>query len=641
MGACYRILRPLGEGGMGTVYEAQHLRLGGKVAIKVLSAQLAANPKFRERFKREARSAAQVHHPNVVQIIDFGETPGGSVFFAMELLKGRDLQAILRQQAPLPWRRAQHLLVQAADALGAAHRCGIIHRDVKPANCFVLESEGVRDFVKLLDFGIAKIQMAPSADSVLLKNLTGTGEIFGTAKYMAPEQAYGSSDDPRVDVYSLGVVAYEMLTGRVPFEGATAFEILTRHINDEPRPPRERQPTIPKALEAVVLRAMEKQPARRFATMDELARALRDVTNEADAPWPGVARRPTLPVASAEPAHTDAATVPQRSQDGRRSIMPDAVVLPPSAEEAKALGVTPVALVSAVAGLPPTEPLIADAPATPPVPGVAGTAPSTRSEPKRRLMPALFMLGVAALSAAGIFLATRPGVEEPQHAESLVPADEVNGEAGLSSGEVLLADLPRPAPADPPEAVDESVDVQPVVTLPLGEAPVSATPDTPALANEPVALIEEREPKVTTRSEVEGQSDKRRSSDGASKTGPSAAERARELVRTADKLYAAGQIDAATRQYEDALTAYPSAHEAAFGLGRIEFNHAAYAEAARYFRLAVKASPSKSAYLILYGDALFKLDQLAEAKAQYTKAQSLGSSQAEGRLKKVEAKLGG
>lgn len=678
------------------MYEAQHLRLGGKVAIKVLSSQLAADPKFRERFKREARSAAQIHHPNVVQIIDFGETPGGSAFFAMELLKGRDLQAVLREHAPLPWRRAQHLLVQAADALGAAHHCGIIHRDVKPANCFVLESEGVRDFVKLLDFGIAKIHAAPTGDSVILKNLTGTGEIFGTAKYMAPEQAYGSSDDPRVDVYSLGVVAYEMLTGRVPFNGTTAFEILTRHINDEPRPPRELQPTIPEALDAIVLRAMEKQPSRRFATMDELARALRKVTNEADAPWPGVARSPTLPVTSAEPAHTDATTAPQRPKVGHRSAVPGAVLPPISAVDAKETEVAPVALGSAVAQLPSTEPLAADAPATPAAPGVAGFAlaeaptpvPSTqrtsmprqeaatgpqvqraasydatgsdsavssphdRARAKRRLMSVLLVLGIVALSATGVLLATRSGVEEPQHADSLVPAEDVHGEGGSSSAvpelassneqqEALLDASPRHPPADAPDAGGEQANVRSVEQSPLGETPVPGTPETtPTPADEPVTLIEDPKPEITTKPKVDAQSDKRRSGDGASKLDPTAAERARELVRAGDKLYAAGQIDAAARQYKDALTVQPSSHQAASGLGRIAFNQAAYAEAAGYFRRAVKASPSNGDYRIRYGDALFKLDQFADAKAQYAKAQSLGSAQAEGRLKKVEAKLG-
>jgi serine/threonine protein kinase len=311
IGGCYRLIRPLGVGGMGTVYEAQHLRLGGRVAVKILSPQFAADPKFRERFRREARAASQIHHPNVVQLIDFGETPNNSVFIAMELLEGRDLHHILRKHlpAPFPWPRARNLLAQAADALAAVHRCGIVHRDVKPSNIFVLEGPGVHDFVKLLDFGIAKLVTATAtADSAFIKNLTGTGEIFGTAKYMAPEQAYGTSDDPRVDVYSLGVVAYELLTGRVPFTGESNFQIVTRHVYDEPRPPRELRAEIPAALEAVVLRALEKHAERRFATMEEFGHALRAVADPA-VPGGNLGGPSVRPAIVRGSSHTDAETL--------------------------------------------------------------------------------------------------------------------------------------------------------------------------------------------------------------------------------------------------------------------------------------------------------------------------------------------
>ncbi len=319
VGGCYRLVRPLGEGGMGVVYEAQHLRLGGKVAIKILSPQHAADPKFRDRFRREARAASQIRHPNVVQITDFGDTPNGSVFFAMELLEGHDLHYILHKHAPapFPWVRAQHLLAQAADALAAAHRSGVVHRDVKPSNIFVLEGPGLRDFVKLLDFGIAKI-VAPTADSALVKNITGTGEIFGTAKYMAPEQAYGGTNDPRMDVYSLGVVAYELLVGRVPFTGQSSFEIITRHVYEAPQSLRELRPELPAALEAVVLHAMAKKPEDRFATMEEFGEALRAVNAT------GV-RSGSIGSSAPQPrvhTDTDANTQPRNLREALPSIEP-------------------------------------------------------------------------------------------------------------------------------------------------------------------------------------------------------------------------------------------------------------------------------------------------------------------------------
>ena len=177
----YRLTRLMGEGGMGQVYEGMHETLDRKVAVKVLLPRYAFEPKFRERFLREAKAASKVRHPNVVQILDFGDTPGGSVYFVMEFLEGQDLATVLRQAGPLPWPRARHLLLQTISALAAAHERKIIHRDIKPANVFIEELGARRDFVKVLDFGIAKIAADATEDSSLAQSLTGTGEVFGTA----------------------------------------------------------------------------------------------------------------------------------------------------------------------------------------------------------------------------------------------------------------------------------------------------------------------------------------------------------------------------------------------------------------------------------------------------------------------------
>ncbi|MEM7153375.1 MAG: protein kinase [Myxococcota bacterium] len=267
----YRLVEKIGQGGMGQVYAGMHDTLDRKVAVKVLLPRYAHDERFRERFLREARAASKVRHPNVVQILDFGDTPNDSVYFVMEFLEGQDLRTLLHYEGPLAWPRARPLLLQITAALTDAHDKKIIHRDLKPANFYVLEERGVSDFIKVLDFGIAKIATSTGDDSA--QSLTGTGQVFGTAKYMAPEQAFGSSDDPRVDVYSVGVVAYEVLTGSIPFDGATAFEIITRHVNEPPVPLRERVPSIPADVERVVLQAMAKKPEERFATMEQLHRA--------------------------------------------------------------------------------------------------------------------------------------------------------------------------------------------------------------------------------------------------------------------------------------------------------------------------------------------------------------------------------
>jgi len=273
----YQLISLLGAGGMGQIYEGTHLSLDRKVAIKVLPSHLSVDHRFRARFAREARAVAKIAHRNVVQIIDFGESPEGPVYFVMEFLEGRDLGALLRETGRLPWPRARRLLLQAVSALKAAHAHGIIHRDIKPGNCFLVDlpHEGLVDVVKLLDFGIAKVSSELEAEGgTLIKPLTGTGEVMGTASYMAPEQARCEQLDARSDVYSLGIMAYEILTGRVPFVGVNPFHVVTRHLYDRPEPLRRLVPGILPDVEAFVLRAIAKEPEERFQSMAELEAAI-------------------------------------------------------------------------------------------------------------------------------------------------------------------------------------------------------------------------------------------------------------------------------------------------------------------------------------------------------------------------------
>ncbi|MEX1364894.1 MAG: protein kinase [Nannocystaceae bacterium] len=337
----YRLTGLLGAGGMGQVYVGTDQTLDRRVAVKVLLRKLADDSRFRERFLREAKAASKIQHPNVVQIIDFGETPAGSVFYAMEHLEGRDLAALLRAEGPLPWSRARHILLQIVQALGATHDRNIIHRDIKPANFFVLEARGHLDFIKLLDFGIAKTAADPSKDErSLAASLTGAGEVMGTAKYMAPEQAYGASDDPRVDVYAVGVVAYEILTGTVPFTGGSVFEILKKHVDEPPRPPRELNPAIPAEVEAIVLRALAKDQASRFASMDELEAALTAV--RANAGMAPMVEAPSVP--PPRDARPRTMVMDQRASDEARraSLGPGALGLGPGVGMPAPMGLEPM-----------------------------------------------------------------------------------------------------------------------------------------------------------------------------------------------------------------------------------------------------------------------------------------------------------
>ncbi|HMJ37261.1 MAG TPA: Stk1 family PASTA domain-containing Ser/Thr kinase [Baekduia sp.] len=259
----YRVLHRVGSGGMADVVCAEDLQLGRKVAIKLLHRRFAADEEFVERFRREASSAAGLQHPHVVAVYDRGAWDG-TYYIAMEYLEGRTLKKLVQEEAPLAAPRAIDLTIQILRAARFAHKRGIIHRDLKPHNVIVDDS-GPTHHAKVTDFGIAK---AGASD------MTQTGSIMGTAQYLSPEQAQGFAVSAASDLYSVGIILYEMLTGRVPFEGESAVTIALKQVGEAPVPPSVHNPDVPPALEAVVLRALEKDPARRFADADEFMTAL-------------------------------------------------------------------------------------------------------------------------------------------------------------------------------------------------------------------------------------------------------------------------------------------------------------------------------------------------------------------------------
>jgi len=269
----YRIVRKIGEGGMGAVYQAEHALIEKKIALKILFQDLTRRPDLIARFLQEAKSASRIGHENVIDITDFGQSPEGLVFIAMEYLDGQDLGKALKAGGAMGWDRARPILMQITKGLRAAHGNGIIHRDMKPENVYLIQREGRPDFVKVLDFGIAKIINAEEGGGPAL---TQTGMIFGTPEYMSPEQAQGSPPDHRVDVYAVGCIMYQMLTGHVPFTAENFMGILTKHLLEVPVPPRKRRPDLNIAadVEAICLRAMEKDRDKRFADMDAFYRAL-------------------------------------------------------------------------------------------------------------------------------------------------------------------------------------------------------------------------------------------------------------------------------------------------------------------------------------------------------------------------------
>ncbi|HVD11103.1 MAG TPA: Stk1 family PASTA domain-containing Ser/Thr kinase [Gaiellaceae bacterium] len=253
----YRILRKLGSGGMANVYLAEDEDLGRRVAIKILSERYANDESFNERFRREAKSAASLSHPNIVSIYDRGEADG-IPYIAMEVIEGRSLKELILTRGPLPLATAIDYTHQILDALRFAHRNGIIHRDIKPHNILL----GAENRAKVTDFGIARAGAS---------QMTEVGSIMGTAQYLSPEQARGAPVTAASDLYSVGIVLYEMLTGQVPFSGDSAIEIAMKHLNETPRPPSSLRPELTPELDQVVLRALAKNPEDRYQASEEFS----------------------------------------------------------------------------------------------------------------------------------------------------------------------------------------------------------------------------------------------------------------------------------------------------------------------------------------------------------------------------------
>jgi serine/threonine-protein kinase len=265
----YRIESVLGEGGMGIVYKAVHTTLRKPLAIKVLRPEVSKNEQIVQRFKQEAQSASQIGNQHIIDISDFGELADGSTYFVMEFLNGQSLTSALdrakERKEKIGTSRTIYIAKQLCAALGAAHEIGIVHRDMKPDNVQLVQRGDDSDFVKVLDFGIAKVGGSTS-------KLTQAGQVFGTPHYMSPEQCAGTNVDHRTDIYAVGVMLYEMATGGVPFDADNLMGILTKHLYENPIPPHELPPPVdvPPALEAVILKCLSKKPDLRYQTMGDL-----------------------------------------------------------------------------------------------------------------------------------------------------------------------------------------------------------------------------------------------------------------------------------------------------------------------------------------------------------------------------------
>jgi putative nucleotidyltransferase with HDIG domain len=287
----YRLVTPLRSGGMGTVYYAEHTLIGRRAAVKVLHPEVSSNPQMLSRFLIEARAANDIRHPNVVEITDIGQT-GDLHYIVMSFLEGETVGERLERTRILDEDAAVRIIRQVASALAAAHDHGIVHRDLKPENIFLLNHPDYPDYVKVLDFGIAKLIGAHDPNAV--RN-TMVGTVLGTPAYMSPEQCRPESElDHRSDIYSLGIVIYEMLTGRVPFRYEAPPDVMLAHMREPPVPPIDLNPKLSAHINAAILRALEKEPSRRFPGMRELRDAIENVVRPAPRPSKGAVEEETF-----------------------------------------------------------------------------------------------------------------------------------------------------------------------------------------------------------------------------------------------------------------------------------------------------------------------------------------------------------
>ena len=362
----YEILDQIGIGGMGVVYRGRHLTFNEMCAIKVVNEGVAGDSNFLQRFQTEAVVTRKLRHPNAVRVDDFDYTDDGRPFIVMELVEGKSIGEVLLEQGPFAVPRALRIVTQAARALGVAHQLGVVHRDIKPGNILLTKDEQGQEMAKVLDFGIAKLREAADGDGKS-SGMTMTGMLVGTPLYMSPEQFMGKKGgeiDGRTDIYSLGVVLYQMVTGQAPFDGDTLYSLMIQHMEGNVKPPHERVPELhlPEALSQVILKAIDKSRDERFQTAEEFIAAMDQLTGLPAGPWEDA-------VVESSPAPSK--TVQAPITNVRTPASPTAPLVPPAPPGPKTTPAAKPRTGTIAATVPPEVPARVPTIAAPPTPPVA------------------------------------------------------------------------------------------------------------------------------------------------------------------------------------------------------------------------------------------------------------------------------
>ncbi len=690
LGERFLVVDRLGAGKSGTIYRGEHVTLRRKVAIKVLHHELSRDDLAIERFRREATSVAEIDNEHIVEIHDFGRTSDGRLYLAMELLEGETLDNVLARDGKLPIDRALDVMIQVAEALVDAHAVGFVHRDLRPRNVYLAVRRGKANFVKLLDFGLAKlVEQGGGAAS------TSLGMTFGDPRYMSPEQAKGDPTDRRADLYSLGCIAMEMLTGEPPFVGGRVFDVLTRHVSEIAPRVASRRPDVPAWLDTVVARLLAKSPDDRFVTATKLAEVLRGggavpVEELGSASSSSARRGPTGTPAVGVPVPA-AAAAPAASVEAAPVVAPGApaaaVVAAPAEPTASERVAIPVGVADAKSGpvAEPTERVRhgSQADTTPPSRddleprARRASAPPAPPDPDSRLSGAWFAdgdggdpgaSGAASLERARGFI--EPGdsfLDDDDYGRkrSLVKPFAIAGGAAVAliAAVLLFGGGKKQHKAEPAAPVAAITAVDAAMAVPALDAGVAPDAASTAAVDPPKADPPKADPPKADPPKADpphggsggsgrtlgdpfptgGSGDGSGSATGGSGDGggsgssggnlpdDEAAGMAEFYAKAGDAALRSGDPVSAASNYSKALASNPKNLDAIIGLGEVALSQGQYSAAITQLKKASKAAPRRARIYTLLGEAYLNSGNAVAAEASFKKALTLDPDDARAR----------